>query len=532
MLADICEIERGISFPRSVISDSLLDGYIACLRTTNIQEQVDWNNLIFVPEKFIKRKSQNIKRNDILISTANSKKLVGKVALIDDVKMGSTFGGFISLIRASSLVEPYFLYAFLNSTESQAKFSDLSFQTTSIANLSLKELSRLSIPLPTLPEQREIVKILREADRLRQLRARVDEENDKLALAIFHDIFGDFDEHSPYRKVKLEKNADIVSGITKGRNLAQYKTVTVPYLRVANVQAGYLDLSEIKTIDVYPDEVQKYRLQHSDVLLTEGGDFDKLGRGTIWEHDIPNCIHQNHVFRVRLNTEVILPLFFHYFLQTAYARMYFLRSAKRTTNLASINISQLRALPVPLPALSLQQHFVRAIQEVRSVLDTQRQVRLEIDCLLGSLLARAFTGELTKRYREENQAYLAQLAIERDHLLQEHSAITTDDLPIKIKKTGRLRAELSSSQLAIVRIVEQDNEYRTLQSIQAESNLPPNEIQRHLELLTQIGLIKAVGVAVAPGERNRVFFTTAYRAIQEADDVREADLAVLREVQK
>lgn len=190
---------------------------------------------------------------------------------------------------------------------------------TIITGIRRNDLARVIIPLPTLPEQREIVKILREADKLRQLSDQVDEEGDKLGLAFFHDIFGDFGEKSPYRKVKLEKNADVVSGIAKGRNLPKYNTVTVPYLRVANVQAGYLDLSEIKTIDVYPDEVEKYRLQHGDVLLTEGGDFDKLGRGAIWEHDYPNYIHQNHVFRVRLNQEVIWPLFFHYFLQTALA---------------------------------------------------------------------------------------------------------------------------------------------------------------------------------------------------------------------
>src|SRR5438270_13215326 len=87
----------------------------------------------------------------------------------------------------------------------------------------------------------------------------------------------------------LAEVADIASGVAKGRRL-EGETVTVPYLRVANVQAGHLDLSEIKEIEVLPSEVGKYRLQKGDILMTEGGDRDKLGRGTVWRGQIDTCI--------------------------------------------------------------------------------------------------------------------------------------------------------------------------------------------------------------------------------------------------
>jgi type I restriction enzyme S subunit len=97
----------------------------------------------------------------------------------------------------------------------------------------------------------------------------------------------------------MESVADTVSGVAKGRNFRGRKTVVLPYLRVANVQAGYLDLELVKEIEALEDEAEMYRLQKGDLLLTEGGDWDKLGRSAIWKGQIENCIHQNHIYRAR-----------------------------------------------------------------------------------------------------------------------------------------------------------------------------------------------------------------------------------------
>ena len=96
----------------------------------------------------------------------------------------------------------------------------------------------------------------------------------------------------------LEEVAEIRSGVTLGRRLTG-RTIRLPYLRVANVQDAHLDLSEIKEVEVLESEADKWKLQHGDLLLTEGGDWDKLGRGTVWHEEIPNCIHQNHLSRPR-----------------------------------------------------------------------------------------------------------------------------------------------------------------------------------------------------------------------------------------
>jgi len=107
----------------------------------------------------------------------------------------------------------------------------------------------------------------------------------------------------------LSNIACIQTGIAKGGK-PPVVPIEVPYLRVANVQDGYLDLAEVKTIHIERDQLDRYLLQDGDVILTEGGDFDKLGRGTVWRGELSNCIHQNHVFAVRFNQQQVLPEFF------------------------------------------------------------------------------------------------------------------------------------------------------------------------------------------------------------------------------
>ena len=148
---------------------------------------------------------------------------------------------------------------------------------------------------------------------------------------------------------QLQEVAEIGSGVTKGRKYQGRSTVHMPYMRVANVQDGYLKLDNVTEIEVAVDEISRYQLQPGDVLMTEGGDPDKLGRGAVWTGQIEPCLHQNHIFRVRTMQDVLEPWYFKAYLGSTEAKRYFLRCAKQTTGIASINKTQLRALPVPLP---------------------------------------------------------------------------------------------------------------------------------------------------------------------------------------
>lgn len=141
----------------------------------------------------------------------------------------------------------------------------------------------------------------------------------------------------------------ISSGITLGKTYSGPKTIELPYLCVANVQDGFLDLTEVKAIRVPIAQIEKYRLQVGDVLMNEGGDFDKLGRGTVWHGEIELCLHQNHVFKARPLEGKLSSDFLAYVSSSPYGKAFFVLASKQSTNLASINSTQLKSFLVPLP---------------------------------------------------------------------------------------------------------------------------------------------------------------------------------------
>ncbi|MEC4890471.1 MAG: restriction endonuclease subunit S [Nitrospira sp.] len=326
---------------------------------------------------------------DVLFSKDGT---VGKVAVIDfDADFVVLSSLAILRPKQDVLNQRFLAYAL----RSEAVLGDAINRKSgsAIRRIVLRDLRQVCIPIPPLVEQERIVKLLDEADELRKLRAQADRRTADLIPALFHEMFGE-NAKKPHAHAKLGQIAEVVSGVAKGRKFNGRLPVEVPYLRVANVQAGHLDLSEIKTIQALPEEVEELALRKGDVLLTEGGDFDKLGRGAMLEQDLPNYIHQNHVFRVRVEQSELDPVYFAKFLLTGEARRYFLGCAKRTTNLASINMTQLRALPVPLPPLFLQKEFAARVSEIRAMQAEQAASRRRLDDLFHSMLHRVFQGEL------------------------------------------------------------------------------------------------------------------------------------------
>lgn len=291
----------------------------------------------------------------------------------------------------TGVAEPRYLIHVLRSQDFLA-YTEQHSSRTNIPKVNRDALLGYEAALPTLPDQRRIANILDKADAIRRKRRQAATNTAALPLAVFTESFDPGDKS--LRREPLSTVAEVVSGVTKGRRFDGATVKTVPYLRVANVQDGYLDLTEIKTIEALPTEIAALTLQSGDVVMTEGGDHDKLGRGAIWEHDLPNCIHQNHIFRVRLDRSRVLPQYFATYLRTPEAKSYFLRCAKKTTNLASINITQLKSLPVPLAPHRQQEQFVESLRVAQRLATHMRTHEAEADNLFDSLVQRAFRGEL------------------------------------------------------------------------------------------------------------------------------------------
>jgi type I restriction enzyme S subunit len=192
----------------------------------------------------------------------------------------------------------------------------------------------------------------------------------------------------------LSEWAVVRTGATKGRLIPPEDAIEVPYLRVANVQDGHLDLSEMKNIRIRRDELEGYCLQKDDVVLTEGGDFDKLGRGFIWEGQIDPCIHQNHIFAVRVNRDHLWPRYFAYLAQSPYGKEYFLTVAHKTTNLACINTTKLRAFPALRPELDEQKEIAAIMQTLDLKISVHERKRAALSDLFQTMLHQLMTAQI------------------------------------------------------------------------------------------------------------------------------------------
>jgi type I restriction enzyme S subunit len=190
--------------------------------------------------------------------------------------------------------------------------------------------------------------------------------------------------------------AKISGGVTKGRRLIGRRLIELPYLRVANVQRGFLNLEVVKTIAIASDELDRYRLLPEDVLVVEGGDWDKVGRAAIWRGEIDVCLHQNHIFRARVDRAVVRPEWVQLALNSSGGRAYFEGASKQTTNLASINMTQLRGFPVPLPSVQDQIKTLVSVEALLKLCDELeaglKRERADADRLFDAVVAGLMEG--------------------------------------------------------------------------------------------------------------------------------------------
>lgn len=265
--------------------------------------------------------------------------------------------------------------------------------------LNLAQFIQQSVPLPPIEEQRRIVSrieaIAAKVEAAQRLRRAAIEEARALTGSLLYELLDPDRMHWPV--VPLGEVAEVRAGVTLGRRLTG-DTASLPYLRVANVQDGFLDLTTVKSVVVLRSEVDKWRLERGDILVTEGGDWDKLGRGTVWGGEIEGCIHQNHILRIRVPQAEFEPRFVSAALGSPIGKEYFRAASKQTTNLASINQRQLKAFPLPRPRINEQRRILAAVDQASeraaALSMTHARAQRELDAVLPAVLHRAFRGEL------------------------------------------------------------------------------------------------------------------------------------------
>lgn len=400
-----------------------------------------WDKEEYVSEDFfLKMRTGKVEHHDILIVKDGA--TTGKTSFVDETfpyKNAAINEHVFRLQINQTHANPKYVFYFLHSPTGQEQILN-DFRGATVGGISRGFIDKVQIPLPDLETQNKIVAILDKAKAILDKREQTIKKYDELLRAVFLEMFA---PHQGLNLSSLINLTDITSGLTKGKKYTGKKTRFVPYMRVANVQDGFLDLKEIKDIEATEEEIDRYTLQENDLLLTEGGDPDKLGRGTLWKNEIPDCIFQNHIFRVRVtNRKIINPTFLSFQISSNYGKNYFLKAAKQTSGIASINSTQLKVFPVYVPPIEQQTKFEQIVLKVEKIKEHKRLSLNISDNLFEAVSQLAFNGEL-----KFNTAVDLEVLLENDYgFFKENSSAKSIQLLLERLDTNELNANRFSEQ--------------------------------------------------------------------------------------
>lgn len=410
-------------------------------------------------------------RDDILWNSTGTG-TIGRAALFVNLPSfdRAVVDSHVTIVRSGKAIDPAYLFGFIRSPAVQDKIEDMQSGSTNQVELNRGEIVETRVPVAPLAEQRRIVvkvdelaartdRARKELDRIPSLIARY--KSAVLSLAFTGDLTKDWrglrgevtgsDSELPacWTMKLLEEISEIQGGIQVGKKRsATVNLVDVPYLRVANVQRGWLNLDEIKTISVTAEERDRLLLRDGDILMNEGGDRDKLGRGWVWREEVPACIHQNHVFRIRLFDKGFPSEFVSHYANENGQR-YFIDQGTQTTNLASISKRKVAALPVPIPPNEEAIEIVRRIESAFGWLDRMTADHAAAARLLpkfdAAILAKAFRGELVPQDPNDEPASVLLGRIEAERERQ----------PPKVRAKRPRTTASEESQMAIAKTIEQ-----------------------------------------------------------------------------
>jgi type I restriction enzyme S subunit len=338
----------------------------------------------------------HFQKDDIIVAKITPCFENGKMAVASDLPYSKAFGSTeFHVFRSSQNVFNRYLFHLLQSP--QVRLAGISHMQGSAGHKRVPAgfFKDLQIPLPPLEQQKRIADILDAADALRVKRRQVLEQLDELVQSVFLEMFGDpVTNPKGWEVVKVDAIGSVQGGLQvtpKRRSLP----IKHPYLRVANVFRGYLDLSEVKKIGMTEAEEHRTMLENQDILIVEGhGNKEEIGRCSCWDNSIRPCVHQNHLIRLRCHREKMNPVFVEHYINSPGGRRELTGTSRTTSGLNTISVSKVKAASIKHPPLELQNRFAEIVSAIEAQKVRVREHLTELDALFASLQQQAFSGEL------------------------------------------------------------------------------------------------------------------------------------------
>ena len=369
------------------------DDGVPFLRTQSVGSgEIRLEGMRYITQEFHDRlKKSQLKKGDVILSRVISDKVT--CAIVPAELDGANCANIIVVRPSKELASGYLKHFLMTPLAQRALMKRKVGSAQSVVNT--KVLKSWPIPLPPLEEQRRIAAILDKADAIRRKREETIRLTEEFLRSAFLDMFGDpVTNPKGWRVQPLNELAEIQGGLQVTRKRASLPVV-VPYLRVANVYRDRLELTEMKTIRVTQQELSRVRLKTGDILMVEGhGNRNEIGRSAVWNGAISECLHQNHLIRVRVDQRQILPLFASAYLNSPGGRRQLFRFGKTTSGLNTISTSNVKQTKVFVPPIELQRRYLHLAECVSKTVDSINEAEKTACFLFESLAANAFSGEL------------------------------------------------------------------------------------------------------------------------------------------
>lgn len=395
-LSEVSDFVRGVTFKPTDVVEAGTNGSVSCMRTKNVQLDLDLSDVWSIDRSHVKRDEQYLNEGDLLISSANSWNLVGKCSWVPALESPSTFGGFVTVLRPKpQQVDPRYLYRFFSSARVQATVRSFARQTTNISNLDLKRCAALPIPLPPINEQRRIAAILDHADALRAKRREALARLDELTQSIFIDMFGvlSANEHD---WTTVEFASLILDGPQNGlyKPASEYGSGT-RILRIDGFHnSAPIVEGSLKRVRIDDADVEKYALRENDIVINRVNSIEHLGKSALVPSLAEVVVFESNMMRIGLNEDLIDPSFCLAQLQNGFVRGQILGSAKAAVNQSSINQTDVRSFSFRVPPLAQQRLYASRVESIRSMKAVHHASLSVLNALFVSLQSRAFRGEL------------------------------------------------------------------------------------------------------------------------------------------
>ena len=296
-------------------------------------------------------------------------------------------------------------------------------QGSTFAAVRRRDVESIEFPLPPISEQRRIVEILDQADELRKKRTEADAKAARILPALFYKVFGDPATNpmgwpiKPLGKVTCGKpqygaNASAINWVS-GRPR---------YVRITDISdAGKLLADGIVTLDL--EDWEPYRLVPGDLLFARSG--NTVGKTFLYRQEDGPCAFAGYLIRFQADQEQVTPSYLFSLTQTGYYDSW-VKARKRVAGQPNINGKEYASFPVPCPPISVQLQFGQMVETTVSLRDRRSMNASRIDRLFNILLYRAFSGDLTAKWREAHMTELLAEMEEQARILSHQGANDAD----------------------------------------------------------------------------------------------------------